>query len=205
VTTQYFTGQPQREGSSFATAAVDAYYSRSEHFFVLAAAVREAPLPTGGLRAILQASWIERARMVLNLSDPATKKRYDRLVSIKEEWRNPIAHGGFHSSHASLFFHVRGVGALPFRLRRTPKGVEAAFTLQEDSFKSLLDVFDDFDSSLNNGPLRFAKRWAESGLDLAFDERSLREYRSAMESDALFDEYIDYRQAQADMHANMEY
>ena len=203
--TRFDAGRPEREGGALATAAVDAFFSRSEFFFVVASAMREAPMVDGGLQAILMAGWQDRARLLLDLRDPATKGLYDELVAIREEWRNPLAHGGLHVGGASLYFHVPGVAALPFRLRRTPGGVKARFRLNEESFESILRVFDRFDDALSVGPLRFAKKWAESGLDVAFDEKSLSEYRGAMESDAVFGEYIEYMSGMADMHANMDY
>jgi hypothetical protein len=203
--TKWDFGLPEREGGALATAAVDAYFSRSEFFLVLASAIRTEPMVEGGLRTILMAGWQERARYLLDLRDPDTKAQYDKLVGIREEWRNPLAHGGLHGGGASLYVHVAGVAALPFRLRRTPDGVKAGFRLDQESFESILQDFDRFDELLASGPLRFAQKWAESGLSVAFDERSLAEYRRAIKSDALFDEYVAYKGGLADMHANMDY
>ena len=197
--------RPTREGGSIATAAVDAYFSSLEHLFVIAAAFIPTALEVDGLGGVLNAKWGERARRVIDLSDAAAKKIYDRLFDIREDWRNPLAHGGFHVGGASLHFHLPGVGALPVRLRRTPDGVKAGFQLHQQSFAEICATFDEFDRQLRTGPTRHAVRWAESGLDVAFDRASLDEYRAATTSDEGVERLIDRENYLHDMHANMDY
>jgi hypothetical protein len=75
---------------------------------------------------------------------------------------------------------------LPARLRRTPNGVRARFALQERSFAEICTTFDEFDRQLRAGAFRFAVRWAESELDVAFDAQSIAKYRAATASDDKF-------------------
>ena len=105
--TRHDVGRPVREGGAL---AVDAYFSRLEHLFVIAAAFVPTALDVDGLRGVLSANCGERARRVLDLSDTAVKKTYDRLFGIREDWRNPLAHGGFHVGDASLYFHLPASG-----------------------------------------------------------------------------------------------
>lgn len=204
TTTTHDFDRPTREGGALATAAVDAYFSRLEHVFVLAAAFYPAAL-SGGLHALLSAGWSERAKAVLDLGDRVTKGLYDRLVDIREDWRNPVAHGGFHVGNASLYFHLPGIGALPARLRRTPAGVKVGFRLGVESFDSICRTFDEFDEHLSTGPLRFGLLWAESGLDVAFDAASLAKYRAATSSEQRFAALVEGESRLHDMHANMDY
>jgi hypothetical protein len=77
--------RPVREGGTLATAAVDAYFSSLEHLFVIGAAFHPSALDEGGLSAILEANWGERARRMLDLSDPALKKTYECVLDIRED------------------------------------------------------------------------------------------------------------------------
>lgn len=199
------TGRPAREGGALGTAAVDAFFSRTEHLFCLAAAFRSAALPPGGILELLSSNWPTKARATLDLADPTAKSFYDKLLDVREEWRNPLAHGGFLSGGGSLHFHIPRVGALPARLRRTPKGVRMGFTLHESSFQELTKLFDAFDHFLKQGELRHAMRWAEANLDVAFDAASRSRYIAACRSDEEFEDFLEWTERDLDRHANMDY
>lgn len=202
--TTFDPGRPEREGSALGTAAVDAYFSRQEHVFCLAAAFNppRANLP---ILDFLAASWRTKARSILDVNDHSVKPLYDKLVAIREEWRNPLAHGGFLSGRGSLHFHVPRVGALPAQLRRTPTGLIVGFSLQIRSFTEIMDIFDSFDENLSEGQLRYAMKWIAAGLDVAFDPHSTTMYSSAMNSDEEFDSFVQAMSSEADRHANMDY
>jgi len=204
VTTSDY-GRSERQGGALGTAAVDAYYSRQEHLFCLASAFVMSEPPPGGFLEFLGANWTKKARTILDLSDPITKKFYDRLRGIREEWRNPLAHGGFLSGGGSLHFHVPGVGALPARLRRTPAGVKFGFSLQSGSFSEIMKFFDSVDDFLRAGALYFPIRWAESGLDVAFDDANRETYKTAMESEERFNAFLECSEYEWERHANMDF
>lgn len=204
VTTSDYA-RPGREGGALGTAAVDAYYSRQEHLFCLASAFVMSEPPLGGFVEFLGGNWTKKARAILDLSDPKTKKLYDRLLDIREEWRNPLAHGGFLSGGGSLYFHLPRVGALPARLRRTPAGVKFGFNLHSESFSEIVKFFDCVDDFLREGPLYFPMKWAESGLDVAFDDASRATYKTAMDSEERFNDFLQWSQYQWEIHANMDF
>jgi|CXWL01.1.fsa_nt_gi hypothetical protein len=203
--TMFHFGKPTMEGGAFGAAAVDVYFSMTEHLFFIALAVSTARSSTPSLLEFLAGNWSTKARAVLDLTDPRVKASYDHLLRIREAWRNPVAHGGFMSAGASLYVHVPGTGVLPARLRRTADGVKVGFRLSDESFNQIMAVFDQFDAVLKTGPIRFAVKWAESGLDVAFDESSVSEYRAAMASDEAFDRLIEYRSCEYARHVNMDY
>ena len=200
-----YLAPPMQKAAALGTAAVDAYFSVQEHLFALAIAFTEG-VPESGLIEFLRGDWGSKFRTVLDLGqDPAIKGFYDRLLQIRREWRNPLAHGGFLSGRDSLFFSVPRFGMVPARLSRTPRGVKLSFSLHPDTFEELMQTFDDFDSYLAAGPLRRAVEWAEAGLDVLLDPRSLAEYREAMRSDELFDSLIQRTNYLDEQHMNMDY
>jgi hypothetical protein len=198
-------GRPDREGGALGTAAVDAYFSRMEHLLCLSAGFANRPLPEEGFLEFLAGSWRAKVRTVLDLEQPGTKSFYDKLLSVRDEWRNPLAHGGFLSKGGSLYFHLPGIGALPAQLRRTPTGVQLKFTMLHSSFKQVMDLFDGFDEHLKVGPLRYAVQWAEAGMDVAFDEYSRRSYVKASSSDEAFADFLEGTQRAEDQAANMDW
>lgn len=203
--TTFDPGRPEREGSALGTAAVDAYFSLQEHLFCISLAFTTFGQSRPDLLQFLGANWRTKARLVLNIRDPAVKAFYDRLVAIREEWRNPLAHGGFLSGGGSLYFHLPGIGALPARLRRTSAGVKVRFSLRSSSFTEIMGLFDSFDAFLLEGPLRYPIKWGLSGLDVAFDAHSAAAHAAAMQSDETFEEFIEYRSYEEDLHTNMDY
>ena len=197
--------RPAREGGALGTAAVEAYFSRMEHLLCLVVGFTSAALPRDGFLEFLGAPWRAKVRTVLSLDDPDTKSFYDKLLAVREEWRNPLAHGGFLWGGASLHFHLPGDGALPAQLRRTPAGVQLKFTMLHASFNDVMTLFDSFDDHLRRGPLRYAVRWVEAGMDVAFDEYSRRDYANASASDAAFDYFLEGTQRAEDQAANMDW
>lgn len=202
--TSYDFDKPRREGAAFATAAVDAYFSRIEHTFCLCAAFLPQAVRGDEFLTFLAENWPAKARRLLNLADPVAKRFYDRLLEIRDEWRNPLAHGGFLSSGGSLHFHVPGIGALPARLCRTPHGVRVGFRLPHESFEELVTLFDEYDAFLSDGPLRLPLRWAKSGLDVSFDAKNRKRLASAMEDEETFDDFIDGCAEAHDRYMNMD-
>jgi hypothetical protein len=196
--------RPVREGGALGTAAVDAYFSRSEHIFCLVVAFQDA-VPSTGFLELLASNWRIKAQQVLDLQDPTAKSFYDRFLTVREEWRNPLAHGGFLSGGSSLHFHLPRIGALPARLRRTPEGPRLGFRLAQQSFDEIVKLFDEFDEFLKTGPLRLPFRWVDAGLDVAFDESSRQRYRAAMESDSGFEHFLDGTLRRIDMEMNMDW
>jgi len=161
--------------------------------------------PPGGFLEFLGRNWTDKARAILDLSDGKTKKFYDKLVDIREQWRNPLAHGGFLSGGGSVYFHLPDIGALPARLRRTPTGVKFGFILRDDSFSEIMKFFDSVEEFLREGPLYFPMKWAESGLDLAFDDNSRAMYQAAMQSEEQFNDFLQWSDYEWARHANMDF
>ncbi len=200
-----FFEQPILEGGALATAAVDAYFSLTEHLFCLALPFSSKTFADKGISEFLWSPWSTKAKFILDLQDSDTKDVYDQLLRIREEWRNPIAHGGFLSGHGSLYVHIAGAGAMPARLRRTPKGLSFGFRLTDDSFNQIVEVFARFDEVLKTGKLRSVVTWAESGLPVAFDSKSCAQYRAAMKSESDFDDLIERTSYFHDLNVNMDY
>jgi hypothetical protein len=188
-----------------ATACIDAYFSRIEHLLILSVAFTGDVVDRGELLEFLRASWTTKVCTQLKPGEDAELGNlYEELVTIRREWRNPWAHGGFKSGGASFYFHVTGVGVLPVALSWDERRILDLAT-PEHSFTRAVEAFDAFDRLLRQGKLEHAFRWAESGLDLAVDAESRADIRAAMRSREAFDAFVDGVALRRDMEANVEF
>lgn len=199
----YFAAQDRAD--DLATACVDAYFSRMDHLLVLSLGFIGDVVERGALMDFLSGNWTTKVLEQLEPGDdPPLKKLYDDLNTLRREWRNPWAHGGFKSKGASFYFHVPRVGALPVTLssdeRRT---IDLQAT--EPDFQHALATFDHCDRLLAEGKLKYAFQWAESGLDLAVDADSRSGLRAAMSSQEAFDAFLDGVGRRQDMLENVDY
>jgi hypothetical protein len=196
-----------REGSYYCSAMLDAYFSRLEHTLILVLPFLNFDPSRGRLLEMIGARWDEKLKQVFDLSNDRQAKQYhDRLKSIKERFRNTLAHGGFEKGITSLHFHFKGVGALPAALSRHQDSWEFQFVpLPETTFEDVTKVFDEFDAYLETGPTKYGVQFAKTGLDVCFDADSRGRYSSATASDAEFGEMIAFLGYDHARHVNMDY
>jgi hypothetical protein len=75
----------------------------------------------------------------------------------------------------------------------------------KQDFDVLTKTFSYVDDWLRTSKASYGIRWAEGGLDVAFDEDSRAKYLAAMASEDEFDEYLERESMRADMIANFEF
>ncbi|MCH7484923.1 MAG: hypothetical protein IIA90_07225, partial [Chloroflexi bacterium] len=197
----------EREGFFFGSAAIDAYFSWLEHVLVLALPFAGYDPEKDDLVQFIGHSWSAKLKKVWDLSvDKRAAKLYEKLVLIKEKFRNSLAHGGFEKRGETLAVHIQGVGAVPARLSRFKDSIDhGLFPLKEVSFREVCDFLDDVDAHLREGPTAGAMMFIESGLDVAFDEESRDRYTKAMQSDADLENLIEGLSRLEDIEVNMDW
>jgi hypothetical protein len=195
----------KRHGFYLTIAMLDAYYSRLEHFVILALAFSDYSPIRDDLSALIGASWQEKFRRAFP-PEPQADRFLERLRDLKERYRNTFLHGGFDKEGAALGFHLPGAGAIPALMSAVRGSPHFRFIpVQEPDYNLACGLFDEFDAWVEKGPHRFALRYARSGLDVPFDTQSLRARREAMVSDAKFDGLIEGRGRLWELDANMDY
>ena len=196
-----------RAAFHFTGAMIDAYFSRTEHLFILLLPFLDFDPGEGQLLAFLDRQWGDKMKVVLDINVPRTKAVYDRMLRLRDQVRNPLAHGGIERDGGSLQFHFPGVGALPARLTRQREGVPhlSFVPFPQTRYADCCQLFDELDAILRDPPTHFGTRWAESGLNIAFDADTRAEYAQAMESEEQFEELLRKTSYLNDYHTNMEY
>jgi len=198
----------QFEGFYLAAPALDSYYSWLEHLLALLLPFSHFDVKTDDLVDFLTSSWAQKFKRVFDLShDREAKRAFDSLLQLKERLRNPIFHGGIEAEGThTLHFHVRGLGVVPVSLSRFKDSIHySLIPIRSNSFEEFCRVLDDVDTFLESGPLSLGCRYAKSGLDVSFDEDSVREYARAARSDEEMEEFIEMTAWHYEQAINMDW
>jgi hypothetical protein len=194
------------EGSYNALAMIDAFFSRLEHFLVLALAFSSFDPETDNLSNFVGKIWSSKFNRIIPLTEPMAKNFYDKLVEVKEKYRNTFAHGGFEKKGASFYFHLSGFGAIPANMSGHRNSVHFnLFPLEENSYNSVCALFDDFDNWLKDEALPAAWKFSESGLNLRFDKKYLDKLLEVSTDATIFEEWLVRESYLADMYDNADY
>jgi hypothetical protein len=199
--------RPQREGCFLTAAMLDAYFSRLEHLLVLLLPFSSFDPDAENLREFIFSQWGKKFKRILDTANDLSAQRcYERLLGIKQTFRNPLFHGGFDKDARTLYFHVRGLGVVPVSLSQHHKSIHyGVVPIEVKSFGEICRVLDEADRSIESGRLLLAVQFVKAGLDVAFDKKSIATYRGAMSTEDSMEEFIGgIAQAQTNA-ANMDW
>lgn len=176
----------EREGFYNTLAMVSSFFSLLEHTLVLVLPFIGFDSASEDLAKFIGDRWAQKLQRVFDLnSDAVAKRHYDALHRISEDYRNTYGHGGFDKfPHATIAFHVPGLGALPVKLSDVRDSPHFAFApVDATKFEDICATFDGFESHLKDAPTKFAMMWIEEGLDVSYDSDFRQRMASAMTSD----------------------
>ena len=99
----------------YALAAIEAFFSWTEHAFIHLA-ILQGKLTVGTQVAELaEDNWNAKFKAALDISDKETKEHYDKLLDLRAQVRNFVAHGAFGKEGQAFRFHS-GAGSVPVLL-----------------------------------------------------------------------------------------
>ncbi len=195
-----------QEGGYNALAMIDAYFSRLEHFLVLALPFSGYKRDKDDLTDFVGKIWSEKIKRIFDIQQNPMNNYYNRLVTIKEKYRNTFAHGGFEKKGASFYFHLPKYGAIPAKMSGHKDSVHFNFfPIEEETFREICSLFDELDLWLREIGAPYAWKFAISGLNMRFDEKYISEMLSATSDPKTFEEWINKESYLADMYANVDY
>lgn len=188
-------------------AAVNAYFSLLEHKLVLALPFVGFDPSGGALATFIGDRWGEKIRKVFDLgSDPDASRHYNQLHDIAETYRNTYAHGGFDKEGAAVWVHLPDVGAVPARLsdiREAPHF--ELFPVDEEDLEEITKSFTEVDEWLRTAKTKYGIRFAEAGLDVAYDDESRKQYARATAGVDEFELYLEATSRRQDDIANFDF
>lgn len=198
--------QLRKEARWLALAAIDAFFSWTEHVFIHLG-ILTGTITTGNEVAdIAAAEWSVKFKRAIDISNPTTKDLFDKLMVIRQELRNFVAHGAFGKQGEAFRFHS-GAGAVPVMLphragsRKFLLGSGLAF--DEDA---AINVIESFVSHLWTGSRAPAEIYIQrSELPLILTLAADGTYARAMTSIDDMSELVDHLTWQFDQAANMDW
>ncbi len=185
-------------------AAIDAFFSWTEHVFIHIA-ILKGVLKTGDkVAALAEGDWKAKFKAALPIEDAEMKRRYEALLDLRAQIRNYMAHGAFGKRGQAFRFHS-GAGAVPVLLTRRQ---QHRYTLSGNpSFeeKNALNEIDAFIRYLYTTDVAIALEYVQSGLASILTYAEDGTYSRAMNTMEHMKEFIKYMNDQVDRSANMDW
>ena len=104
-----------QEMSWLSQAAIDAFFSWTEHLFIHIA-VLYGRITTGEeVAKLAEDNWQKKFAIAIPITSKELKKTYDELLLIRNQVRNYVAHGSFGKNFETFNFHS-GAGAVPITM-----------------------------------------------------------------------------------------
>lgn len=194
------------EASWLALAAIDAFFGWTEHIFIHLAILQSQVTTGAEVAEMAEAEWGAKFKKAFNVADRATKGHFDKLLAIRRQVRNFMAHGAFGKEGEAFHFHSKA-GAVPVVLDRKPSRPEFSLTpeLAFDDAEAI-GVIESFIAFVWSGAREPAKIYIqESELPLILPHASDGAYQSAMASADDMTEYVDHLSHEWDRATNMDW
>jgi hypothetical protein len=194
----------RKEAQWNALAAIEAFFSWTEHVFLHIAILR-CRLRTGEeVAQMAQADWKAKFKCALDLSDTTLKEHYDKLLELRFQIRNFVAHGAFGKRGEAFDFHS-GAGAVPVFIRsRDGRSYSISGSSSFDEHAAI-DEVKNFIETLWSGQLEAANIYLSSGLPSILTYTTNGFYSGAMASAAEMESFVEHLSREVDNAANMDW
>jgi hypothetical protein len=182
----------RREAEWLALSAIDAFYGFTEHVFIHASILKGRLLTGEAVANLADKDWASKFKACLDIQDKTVKPHYDRLVTIKRQIRNYMAHGAFGKNGEAFQIHS-GAGAVPLLIPHQKGGsrfsMQSATEFREEEAITAIEKFIQFYWESNDFPeVMYIKSALPSILTFASDST----YRNAMASTDNMESLVDY-------------
>lgn len=189
-----------------ALSAVEAFFSWTEHVLILVSILNGRTLTAEDVASLAAAEWSEKFKAVFDLSDTNAKRVFDRLMAVRRELRNFVAHGAFGKDGEAFMFHS-AAGAVPVLLPH--KAATRQFTFGDGlrfNVATTLAALDEFEVLLWDDARAPAKIYLQDGsLPVILTYAADGTYRTAMSSVESMTEFMDQLIYQMDNASNMDW
>jgi hypothetical protein len=194
------------ESGWLAISAVEAFFAWTEHIFIHVALVTGRKSTATEVTEMAEADWSVKFQSALNLTDSDAKTHYDRLVSLRKELRNYVAHGAFGKQGEAFNFHS-GAGAVPVLLPHKvgSRKFKLAHGMSFDASAAII-AMEDFIAYLWSGERAPAERYIQqSELPLILTYAHNGTYSRAMNSVEDMEEFVRHLSGEFDRAADMDW
>lgn len=141
----------RREARWLGLAALEAFFSWTEHVFIHIAVLRGVCTTGRAVRQLVSADWSAKIKTALDIDRAEIKALYDELSVIRRQLRNYVAHGAFGKDGEAFSFHSH-VGAVPLLLPHKRGGKLFRFGPGLDlDLTQTFNIIERFETHLWNG------------------------------------------------------
>ncbi len=194
------------DASWLALAAIELFFGWTEHIFIHPAILQGHVISGNDVVQMAEADWSTKFKKAFDVTDKATKKHFDELLTIRRQLRNFMAHGAFGKGGEAFSFHSKA-GAVPVALDRKSSRPEFSLTPElafEDA--QAITAVEAFISFMWSGAREPAKIYIqERDLPLILPHASDGTYRVAMASNEDMKEHVDHLSDQWARAADMDW
>lgn len=201
VADHYFEPHPDW----LALSAVEAYFSWTEHALIHLA-ILQGRITTGAeVARIASGDWKGKFKAAIDLTEPGANMRLDRVLAIRQDLRNHVAHGAFGKQGEAFSFHSPA-GAVPVLLphRTGPRRFRFGNGLDFDA-RQVLRVLDDFEAFMFAGVRAPAREFLLENRYSTVLTMAKSTYALAMRSPQDMSEFLRYWGEEVDRSANMDW
>jgi hypothetical protein len=188
------------------TTAIEAFFSWTEHVFIHLALLQGRITTGAEVADLVGADWGDKFKAALDVGDGQAKTHYDRLLVVRRQLRNFIAHGAFGRAGEAFHFHS-AAGAVPVALDY--RGEERRFSLTPEVVlpnATAMEAIDAFIAFLWSGPRAAAKLYIQDGgLPVILTMVRNGTYSQAMASVEAMDRFVEGLSRASDDAANMDW
>ncbi len=187
-------------------AAIDAFFAWTEHVFVHVAILLGQATTGKEVTELAEADWQTKFKAALDLKELGMKGHFDKLVVIRRQLRNYMAHGAFGKQGEAFKFHSRA-GAVPVLLTRRPN--RGRFSLSGETIfdeEQALKAIEHFIVQFWSGSRAPARIYLEEyDLPTILTMASDGSYVSAMQSVDHMEEFAEHLSRSFDIAADMDW
>jgi hypothetical protein len=204
--TTYPAFQLRQEAEWIGIAAVEAFFGWTEHVLIHIA-ILEGKIKMGdAVDKLARAEWADKVKMALDIGDPSIKGHYDKLLFVRTQIRNYMAHGAFGKGGEAFHFHSKA-GAIPVRLtEKTGKGRFSLLIEKPFDEGEALQTADAFIAALWSGSRAPARLYLQdSYLPVVLTYAADGTYQTAMTSEETMAHFIEGLQNLFAQSADMDW
>lgn len=188
----------------YAQAAIEAFFSWTEHAFIHLAILQGSLTVGTQVAELAEDNWNAKFKSALDISDKETKAYYDKLLELRVQVRNFVAHGAFGKEGQAFDFHS-GAGAVPVRLTNDrDHRVSLTGRIGFDEASAMLEI-ESFLRFLWAGALAPARHYLFSALPSILSYAIDGTYAHAMKSEDEMKSFVDHLTCQFERAADMDW
>jgi len=195
----------KRESEWLAISVIDAFFSFTEHVLIHAAILRGKVLTGEEVANLADNEWALKFKACFDIQDQEIKSHYDKLLSIRRQIRNYIAHGAFGKNGEAFQIHS-GAGAVPLLIPHQ-KGssrfsMQGGIEFNEEEAIKVVKGFMEFYWDSNMFPEVI---YIQSSMPTILHYASDSTYARAMSSIEDMERFVEYLTRLQEQSANMDW